>query len=114
MAISISNIRVHGRNRIQAVLLSAVTGTGNGEWIHMAGLAPFSVRVAGITTATVEVDGDNALARPADNTHGSPLATAVTADGYINITTPAEWVKARCTAYTSGTITATLVATGAR
>jgi hypothetical protein len=96
---------------MQAALLTAAAATGNGEWIQLAGDVPATVQITGITTATVEVDGSNAVAQPANNTHGTSLGN-VTADGIINVTNPVEWIKARVTAYTSGTINANLMTTG--
>jgi hypothetical protein len=111
MPIAVTRRRIAGRRPMQAALLSAAAATGNGEWIQLTGDVPATVQITGITTATVEVDGSDAVARPADNTHGTSLGT-VTADGIINITNPVEWIKARVTVYTSGTINAILMTTG--
>jgi hypothetical protein len=93
---------------MDATLLSAVTATGNGEWIEARGLSRFSVDVSGITTATVQLRGSNAAVKPADNTHERQLGTDFAANGMQHFTSPVKWIKAMVSAYTSGTITVNL------
>ncbi len=108
MAIALFHRKVFGRARLQARLLDAVVATGDGEWINVAGFHPLSFQISGITVATLELDGSNAPTRPLNSVHGFYLAQP-TGDGAVDVDMPVEWVKARCTAYTSGTITVDMV-----
>jgi hypothetical protein len=113
MPIPILVRRIHKRTTYQAQLLTNAVATGNGEWVQMAGAYPLTVRIAGNTGATVEVDVSNDIVRPLDSTHGVPAAAAlVNLEGLVVVTGPVEWIKARVTVYSSGTVNATLVTSG--
>jgi hypothetical protein len=108
-AIATTTISVNGTTVLRAQMLTSAVATTDGEWIDASGLKTMSVHVAGITTATVEIDGSNATTKPADNTHGIKLnATDITTDQVVMMTINVRWVKVRITAYTSGTINAYL------
>src|SRR5262245_7465185 len=87
----------------------AATGTGNGVWCDTKGYATGSVVITGpATTAVVEVDVSNDLARPANNTHGFTQTTlAAGVGGYIQLTTLPRWLKARVSTSGTGTVIAT-------
>ncbi len=108
MAIALFTRRVYGRVTLQARLLDGAVATGNGEWVNIAGFHPLTVQISNIGVATVEIDGSTSPTRPLDSTHGFYLAQP-TADGAIAIDMPVEWIKARVTAWTSGTIVADLL-----
>jgi hypothetical protein len=108
-AIATTSLQVHGTVVVRAQLLTSQTATTDGEWIDVSGLSAMSVHIAGITTATVEIDGSNADTRPANNTHGIKLnAVDITADQFVMLTLNLRWLKVRVPAYTSGTIQAYL------
>jgi hypothetical protein len=110
-AIATTMITVFGKPIMRATLITAAVGTGNGEWIDTSGMTNMSIHITGITTATVEVDGSNEPTKPADATHGIKLnGVDITANQMFTITVPQRWVKARVTAWTSGTINAYLEA----
>lgn len=94
--------------RVSAQLLTNATATGNGVWMDANGLNRFLIIVRGITTATVEISISNDLTEPLATDHGVILGAPITADGFLQADVTARWVKARVSAYTSGTINAVL------
>ena len=81
-------------------LLSAVTATGASKAVQCEGGLPAFLQVNGITTATVALQGS------LDGTNWSTLGSALTADGIVTVANAPKYLRANCTAYTSGTITA--------
>ncbi len=81
-------------------LLSAVTATGASTAIQIDGGQPVFMQVSGITSATVVLQGS------LDGTNWATLGSALTADGIVTIANAPKYLRANCTAYTSGTITA--------
>lgn len=98
-------------------LQSAATATGNGTAVDCTPVSdgPYyslTAQVQGITTATVTwegtVDGSNWVAIQATNLNSGAAATTATADGLFRLTVLGlRQVRARISAYTSGTITVT-------
>ena len=104
-AITQTSTTVFGKVIMRANLIPAAVGTGNGEWIDTSGMSAMTIHITGIITATVEVDASNESTRPSDATHGYKLnATDITTNQIFSVTVPVRWLKARVTAYTSGTI----------
>jgi len=86
------------------LLTDAAVATGNGVWVEVDPFSrDLSIHVDGITTATVIIGGSSESTVPANSAHGDPLAT-VTADGHFALSNPPRWIKARVSAWTSGTI----------
>ena len=81
-------------------LLSAVVATGVSKSVQADAGQPAFLQVSGITTATVAFQGS------LDGTTFATIGTALTADGIITIANAPKYLRANCTAYTSGTITA--------
>ena len=81
-------------------LLSAVTATGASTAVQVDPGQPAFLHVTGITTATVALQGS------LDGTTYSTVGTALTADGFVTLANAPKYLRANCTAYTSGTITA--------
>ena len=81
-------------------LLSAVTATGASTAIQIDGGQPVFMQVSGITNATVVLQGS------LDGTNWSTLGSALTADGMVTVANAPKYVRANCTVYVSGTITA--------
>jgi len=81
-------------------LLSAVTATGASTAVQVDPGQPAILHVTGITTATVALQGS------LDGTTYSTVGTALTADGFVTLANAPKYLRANCTAYTSGTITA--------
>jgi hypothetical protein len=108
MAIAIVQNRVNGKGIVRATLLGAVGAESNGEWINLEGMTPFSIDVSGITNATVQIRVSNAASKPADASHGVQIGSDITVDKINEYTIPARWIKARVSAWVSGTITAIL------
>lgn len=98
-------------------LQSAAVATGNGTAVECTPVSdgPYyslTAQVQGITTATVTwegtVDGSNWVAIQATNLNSGAAATTATADGLFRLTVLGlRQVRARISAYTSGTITVT-------
>ena len=84
-------------------LLNAVTATGASTAVQVDGGQPVFLQVSGITTATVALQGS------LDGTTFATIGTALTADGIVTIANSPKYVRANCTAYTSGTITAKIL-----
>ena len=81
-------------------LLNAVTASGASTSVQIDGGQPVFMQVSGVTSATVVLQGS------LDGTNWSTLGTALTADGMVTVTNAPKYVRANCTVYVSGTITA--------
>ena len=84
-------------------LLNAVTASGASSAVQVDGGQPVFLQVNGITSATVVLQGS------LDGTNWSTLGSALTADGLITIANAPKYVRANCTVYVSGTITAKIL-----
>jgi hypothetical protein len=81
-------------------LLNAVTATGASKAVQADGGLPAFLQISGITSATVVFQGS------LDGTNWSTLGTALTADGLVTVANAPKYLRANCTVYVSGTITA--------
>lgn len=88
---------------------NGVEATANGETIAVGGKAGVTLEVSGITTATITVEGElidgtwNAIDSYAMS--GGTRSTTITTDGLYWVPAPGlKAVRARISAYTSGTI----------
>ena len=81
-------------------LLSAVTATGASQAVQADAGQPAFLQVSGITSATVALQGS------LDGTTYATIGTALTADGIVTIANAPKYLRANCTTYVSGTITA--------
>lgn len=88
-------------------LLDAVGATSNGKWIDTSLFPRCSVHVKGTFTATIKIMGSNDEA-PADNVDGPQIGADITTEGLVSFELPCRWVKAKVTAYSSGSINANL------
>jgi len=84
-------------------LLNAVTASGASKAVQADAGQPAFLQVAGITTATVAFQGR------LDGTTFATIGTALTADGIVTIANAPNYLRANCTAYTSGAITAKIL-----
>lgn len=84
-------------------LLSAVTATGASKAVQAEGGNPAFLQVSGITSATVAFQGS------LDGTNWSTIGTALTSDGLVTIANAPKYLRANCTVYVSGTITAKIL-----
>jgi len=84
-------------------LLSDVTATGASKAVQADAGKPAFLQVVGITTATVALQGS------LDGTTFATIGTALTADGIVTIANAPKYLRANCTAYTTGTITAKIL-----
>jgi len=81
-------------------LLNSVVATGASRAAQFDAGGPAFLQVTGITTATVALEGS------IDGTTFFTLGTALTADGLVTVAVAPKYLRANCTAYTSGTIIA--------
>ena len=81
-------------------LLSAVTATGASKAVQADAGQPAFLQVSGITSATVALQGS------LDGTTYSTIGTALTGDGIITVANAPKYLRANCTVYVTGTITA--------
>jgi hypothetical protein len=84
-------------------LLSAVTATGASKAVQVDSGLPAFLQINGITSATVALQGS------LDGTNWSTIGTALTSDGLITVANAPKYLRANCTVYVSGTITAKIL-----
>jgi hypothetical protein len=84
-------------------LLSAVSATGASTAVQVDTGQPAFLQVSGITSATVVLQGS------LDGTNWSTLSSALTANGIITVQNAPKYLRANCTVYVSGTITAKIM-----
>jgi hypothetical protein len=84
-------------------LLSAVTATGASQAVQADAGQPAFLQVSGITSATVALQGS------LDGTNWSTIGTALTANGIVTIANAPTYLRANCTVYVTGTITAKII-----
>jgi hypothetical protein len=84
-------------------LLSAVGATGASKAVQVDAGQPAFLQVSGITSATVALQGS------LDGTNWSTIGTALTANGLITVQNSPKYLRANCTVYVSGTITAKIM-----
>ena len=84
-------------------LLSAVVATGASKAVQADAGQPAFLQVSGITSATVAFQGS------LDGTTFATIGTALTADGIVTIANAPKYLRANCTVYVTGTITAKIL-----
>jgi len=84
-------------------LLSAVVATGASTAVQADAGQPAFLQVSGITSATVALQGS------LDGTNWSTIGTALTADGLVTVANAPKYLRANCTVYVTGTITAKIM-----
>jgi hypothetical protein len=84
-------------------LLSAVGATGASKAVQVDGGQPAFLQVSGITSATVVLQGS------LDGTNWSTIGTALTADGLVTVANAPKYLRANCTVFVTGTITAKIL-----
>ena len=84
-------------------LLNAVVATGESKAVQVDGGQPAFLQVSGITSATVALQGS------LDGTNWSTIGTALTANGIITVANAPKYLRANCTVYVTGTITAKIM-----
>jgi hypothetical protein len=84
-------------------LLNAVGATGASTAVQVdAGQLAF-LQVSGITSATVALQGS------LDGTNWATIGTALTANGIITVQNAPKYLRANCTVFVTGTITAKIM-----
>ena len=84
-------------------LLSAVGATGASKAVQVDAGTPAFLQVSGVTSATVVLQGS------LDGTNWSTIGTALTADGIVTVANAPKYLRANCTVYVTGTITAKIL-----
>jgi hypothetical protein len=84
-------------------LLSAVVATGASKAVQVDAGQPAFLQVSGITSATVTLQGS------LDGTTFTTIGTALTGDGIITVANAPKYLRANCTVYVTGTITAKIM-----
>lgn len=84
-------------------VLNAVGATGASRAVQVDSGLPAFMQVSGITSATVVLQGS------LDGTNWSTAATALTADGISTVANAPKYLRANCTVYVTGTITAKIL-----
>jgi len=99
-------ISAAGKSKLfsEVVLLNAIGAITIGEKIDVGHVDEVTMQVDGITTATVQLEGS------LDGTNFYIIGAALTADGVVSTSNIFRYVRAHAIAWTSGTITALLIA----
>ncbi len=84
-------------------LLNEVVATGASTAVQADAGQPAFLQVSGITSATVALQGS------LDGTNWSTIGTALTANGIITIANAPKYLRANCTVFVTGTITAKIL-----
>jgi hypothetical protein len=84
-------------------VLNAVGATGASTAVQVDAGQPAFLQVSGITSATVALQGS------LDGTNWSTLGTALTANGIVTVQNAPTYLRANCTVYVTGTITAKIM-----
>ena len=84
-------------------LLNAVGATGESKAVQVDSGQPAFLQVSGITTATVAFQGS------LDGTNWSTIGTALTANGIVTVANAPKYLRANCTVFVTGTITAKIM-----
>jgi hypothetical protein len=84
-------------------LLNAVGATGESKAVQVDSGQPAFLQVSGITSATVALQGS------LDGTNWSTIGTALTANGIITVANSPKYLRANCTVFVTGTITAKIM-----
>jgi hypothetical protein len=84
-------------------LLSAVVATGASRAVQIDAGTPAFLQVSGITSATVALEGS------LDGTNWSTIGTALTVNGIVTVANAPKYLRANCTVYVTGTITAKIL-----
>ena len=84
-------------------LLNAVGATGASTAVQVDTGQPAFLQVSGITSATVALQGS------LDGTNWSTIGTALTANGIITVQNAPKYLRANCTVFVTGTITAKII-----
>jgi hypothetical protein len=84
-------------------LLDAVGATGASIAVQVDSGQPAFLQVSGITSATVVLQGS------LDGTNWSTLGTALTANGIVTVQNAPKYLRANCTVFVTGTITAKIM-----
>jgi len=86
-----------------STLLNGVTAAGASKAVQVDAGTPAFLQVNGITSATVVLQGS------LDGTNWSTLGSSLTADGLVTVANAPKYLRANCTVYVSGTITAKIL-----
>lgn len=84
-------------------VLNAVGATGASTAVQVDAGQPAFLQVSGITSATVVLQGS------LDGTNFSTLGTALTANGIVTVQNAPTYLRANCTVFVTGTITAKIM-----
>ena len=84
-------------------LLSGVGATGASKAVQADAGQPAFLQVSGITSATVVLQGS------LDGVTYATIGSALTADGIITVANAPKYLRANCTVYVTGTITAKIL-----
>lgn len=98
---------VNGRGTVQTrgTLLDAAAATTNGVWWNIGGLRPLVIVVSGTFVGTVQLYVSNSPTKPSDSDNTqAQLDGDITSPTSITSDNGYQWVKARVSAYTSGSI----------
>jgi dihydroorotate dehydrogenase len=84
-------------------ILNAVVATGASSAVQADAGQPAFLQVSGITSATVALEGS------LDGANWSTIGTALTANGMVTVANAPKYLRANCTVYVTGTITAKIM-----
>lgn len=95
---------IYAREFKQWKLIDAAAATDNGVWIDTAQFGDGDIEVTISGTATVQIRGSSAPTIPANASHVNQIGSDVTASGDYDMIRAPRWLKARVSAWSSGTV----------
>lgn len=102
-------VKAHqGTTLFYATLLEEASGIINGEWHYVAGVQPLSISVRGIVGDMVQIWGSLSPEEPATLDDPHLLHPNFTEDTLAVLEAPVQWIKAKVSAWNTGTITVRL------
>lgn len=102
------------KGRYKAALLgTGATATDDGDWIRVDNIDGGTVHIYG-GVGSVSLHGSNEDDAPANSDDGAEIQSATATEDAVAIAVPYKWMKAKVTAYTSGTILADYLGTTKR
>lgn len=79
-------------------LIDAVTATTSGQWVDVGEYVAADIEVNLATSATVQVFGSSAAAKPANATDGTQIGSNITTDSFTALAALPRWLKIKVTA----------------
>jgi hypothetical protein len=91
---------------MRGILLDGLSAQDNGDWLDVEGYGKKTIEVIISNSAAVQVYVSNAPTKPLNTEDHIKVGADVSASALIELTSPVRWLKAKVSAWTSGTVSA--------